>query len=183
MKLLDLDYGYTIDEETQEVYRLKDGTLHRSSVEEYDNTYNFIKKNRSLWSDSTQVDKVPDTVIQDSENTWIDIDEDGISIYKIDDSDINFEQQIKMIFIDDLNDLQYTGISQRGKFAIVKILGLITEYVKDGEWHSDIKKFNNKMYKFTYRINDNPVIGIKKVTLGKEVKMKPKKKVDTILDF
>jgi hypothetical protein len=183
MAYINLDYGFVMDEDTKEVFRLKDEVLIPSNIGEYERIAKFVKLHENLWNDATDVDEIPDTALQDENNIYFNIEENGVSFYKYIGEDVQFEQKIRMIYIEDLEDIQWTGISQRGKFAIIKLLGLINEYTKDGDWHTEIKQFNNKHYKFTYRITENPVMSIKPITIGAEVKMKPKKKVDMVLDF
>ena len=183
MSYISLEYGYMMDEDTKEVFKLKDSTLIASTSEEYKRTCDYFSKKTGVWSDSTDVDVYPDDVLLDDDSgIYFSIEGDNVSLYKeINRDEPNLDLKIQMIVINDLEDLQFTGLTSRGRFAIIKLLGLITEFTKDGEWHTDIKEYKRFTYKISYKIDSTPSLSIKKVVMGIPVKVK--RSASAVIDF
>ena len=183
MSYLSLEYGYMMDEQTKEVYKLKDNTLIPSTQEEYDRTCNYFNKKTSVWSDSTDIDVYPDDVmLDDASGIYFQIDGDTVSLYnEVNRNEPNLDLKIQMIVVSDLEDLQYTGLSSRGRFAVIKLLGLIVEFTKDGQWHTEVKEYKHHTYKMSYKINEVPMLSIKRVTMGIPVRVK--RSASAVIDF
>ena len=180
MSYVNLEYGFMMDENTKEVYRIIDNTMHPSTPEEYQRLLDYNNKRSTLWSDATRVDKIPDDVLLDDDtNIYFSTDESCVSIYR---EQQDPEPYIAMICIQDLEDLSYSGLSGRGKAATLKLLGLVKDYIVDGEWHNDIVDWNSKTYKVNYKItNDAVMVGVKKILRG--VPVHSKKKASALLNF
>jgi hypothetical protein len=162
---------------------LKDNTLVPSTQEEYDRTCHYFSRKITVWSDSTDVDVFPDDVMLDEDSgIYFQVDGDTVSLYnEVNRNEPNLDLKIQMIVIDNLEDLQYTGLSSRGRFAVIKLLGLIVEFVKDDQWHTEVKEYKHHTYKMSYKITEVPMLSIKKVTMGIPVRVK--RSTSAVIDF
>ena len=186
MKLLQLEFGFVMDEESKDIYRTKGAELIPSSQEEYDRYVKFIAKMASLWNDATEVDNIPDDVyIDEVKNVYYKVDEGNIVIWKIYEGSEFLEPKIMQLIVVDLEDLKIL-LSNESIIQCLIDLNVGFEPKVDGNWRIEFIEYCDSLYKVSYKIDSQNIsLGIKKVIVKKEparMHSKPKAKRPSWLD-